>query len=77
MNWARLSELTLPLSYWDTMCLRMAQRVLRNTWDEHRFRGGYWNEGLRAAYQDLGAIIEKHGSRQTLDEWVCQALGME
>lgn len=75
MNWERFGHMTLPLSYWDTMSLKFAQRLVKTTWNERidwncAPKPWIWERGeqLRTMYQDLQAIIDEHGSKLTLEE---------
>ena len=77
MNWERFRQMTLPLSYWDTMSLKFAQRLISNTWGERidwtcTPRPWVWDRQtqLREMYQDLQDIIDQHGSKQTLTEFL-------
>ena len=77
MNWERFRNLTRPLDYWDTLSLKFVQRLIIGTWDERLDwnctpRPWVWDRHteLKAMYDDVQAIIDAHGSTQTLDEWI-------
>ena len=78
MNFGNMS---LPLGFWDTMSLKFTQRLINDTLAERidwtnrpvpwKF-GFYMADELRQMHRDLQEIIDKHGSPQTLDEWLAE-----
>ena len=69
MNWERFRNMQLPLDYWDTLSIRFAQRLVKNTYDWIRCdwnlqpRPYLFNQLpiLRQMHQDLEEIVTKHG----------------